>query len=87
MSSSAALFAALDGVGTNIFVADANFDLVWMNRKSHETMKVMEEVTIALFGLRESDLEGAPSTAFTPGSCAGACARCSPTRATSRIAV
>ncbi len=71
LSSNAALFAALDGVGTNIFVADANFDLVWMNRKSHETMKGMEDVMVALFGVRESEIEGGSIDRFHAGELRG----------------
>ncbi|MCC6929683.1 MAG: hypothetical protein IT359_11890 [Gemmatimonadaceae bacterium] len=70
-SNPALLYSALEGVGTNIFVADTNFDLVWMNKKSHETMKGMEDVTVALFGLREDQMLGGSIDRFHVGELKG----------------
>jgi len=67
MSRASTLHAALDGVGTNIFVADAEFNLVWMNKKAHETMKTLEDVTMSLFGLLENDLVGGSIDRFHTG--------------------
>jgi methyl-accepting chemotaxis protein len=67
MSRASTLHAALEGVGTNIFVADAEFNLVWMNRKAHETMKTLEDVTMSLFGLLEGDLVGGSIDRFHTG--------------------
>jgi methyl-accepting chemotaxis protein len=67
MSRASSLHAALDGVGTNLFVADAEFNLVWMNKKAHETMKTLEDVTMNLFGLLESDLVGGSIDRFHAG--------------------
>jgi len=70
-SNPALMYSALEGVGTNIFVADTNFDLVWMNKKSHETMKGMEDVTVALFGLREDQMIGGSIDRFHAGELKG----------------
>lgn len=67
MSRASTLHAALEGVGTNIFIADAEFNLVWMNRKAHETMKTLEDVTMSLFGLLEGDLVGGSIDRFHTG--------------------
>lgn len=67
LSSVGALRSMLDSVGTNIFVADAAFNLVWMNRKAHETMHAMEDVTIDMFGLRTDELTGGSIDRFHKG--------------------
>ena len=63
----ATLYATLDGLGTNIFVADANFDLVWMNKRATETMAGFDGVVRQLFGIGANDLVGGSIDRFHPG--------------------
>jgi methyl-accepting chemotaxis protein len=67
LSRQETLFAALDAVGTNIFVADAEFVLVWMNKRALETMKSLEDLTQSLFGLGTDQLVGGSIDRFHKG--------------------
>jgi methyl-accepting chemotaxis protein len=71
LSRASTMYGALDAVGTNLFIADSEFNLVWMNKKAHETMKTLEDVTMSLFGLLEGDLVGGSIDRFHKGDLKG----------------
>lgn len=50
--------AALDNLGTNVFIADRDLRLVYMNQRASTTLKTMEQAIEQLFGLRHADLLG-----------------------------
>ena len=50
--------AALDNLGTNVFIADRDLRLVYMNRQASATLKTLERTIEQLFGLRQADLLG-----------------------------
>lgn len=51
-----AAVAALDSMHTNCFVADSDLQLVWMNRKARETMRMLGPVIEATFGVASDEL-------------------------------
>lgn len=53
-----------DNLGTNVFVADTNLTLVYMNKRAREIMKSMEDVIEKAFGLAVDDLIGQRIDAF-----------------------
>ncbi|MBK8249681.1 MAG: PAS domain-containing protein [Gemmatimonadetes bacterium] len=61
------LYNALDGLGTNIFVADAQFNLVYMNKRAETTLRSMEEVVRQLYGIGVDELVGGSIDRFHPG--------------------
>ncbi|MBL8960338.1 MAG: PAS domain-containing protein [Gemmatimonadetes bacterium] len=61
------LYSALDGLGTNIFVADAQLNLVYMNKKAEATLRSMEDVVRQLYGIGVNDLVGGSIDRFHPG--------------------
>ena len=61
------LFAAIDGLGTNIFVANTDFDLIFMNKRAFETMRGMADVVRAAFGLSIDELVGGSIDRFHAG--------------------
>ncbi|MFN8573766.1 MAG: methyl-accepting chemotaxis protein [Gemmatimonadaceae bacterium] len=67
MSDASALYTALNGVGTNIFVANAELELIWMNEKARHTLLGMEEAIVGAFGLRVDQLTGGSIDRFHPG--------------------
>ena len=52
------LCAALDSVQTNIFIADRDFNLVYMNLKAEKTLKNIENEIFDVFGIRVEDFIG-----------------------------
>jgi methyl-accepting chemotaxis protein len=58
MSQSSTLFSALDQLGTNVLVADAALNLVFMNRKSVTTLSSIADVLKKELGLDVSELVG-----------------------------
>ena len=61
------LYAAIDGLGTNIFVANTDFDLVFMNKRAFETMRGMADVVRSAFGLSIDELVGGSIDRFHAG--------------------
>ncbi len=51
-----AAVAALDSMHTNCFVADMDLQLVWMNRKARETMRMLGPVIEQSFGVPSDEL-------------------------------
>jgi methyl-accepting chemotaxis protein len=52
------LYAALDNLGTNVLVADADLNLVYMNQRSTETLRAIEPILKEVLGLRVDELVG-----------------------------
>lgn len=52
------LYAALDGVQTNIFIADGDFNLIYMNPKAEQTLKSIELELMDAFEVRVEDFIG-----------------------------
>jgi len=52
------LYAALNSVQTNIFIADRDFKLVYMNLKAEKTLKNIENEIFDIFGIRVEDFIG-----------------------------
>ena len=55
---------ALDSLGTNVFIADRELRLVYMNQQASKTMKGMERTLMQLFGVRYEELVGTNIDAF-----------------------
>ncbi len=55
---------ALENVGTNVFVADRDLNLIYMNRRAQETMKRIERVVEQNFGVKYIELLGGPIDRF-----------------------
>jgi methyl-accepting chemotaxis protein len=62
-----AMKGALDNLGTNVFIADRDLTLVYMNRRASEIMRSMEETVERLFGVAAGDLIGTKIDAFHGG--------------------
>ena len=58
------LMGALDGLGTNVFVADRELTLIYMNRRAREVMESMADVVEQMFGLSIGQLIGTKIDAF-----------------------
>lgn len=56
--------AALDDLGTNVFIADRDLRLVYMNHRAEAVMKSIEDTIEELFGVRHADLIGANIDVF-----------------------
>lgn len=52
------LYATLDSVQTNIFIADRDFNLVYMNPKAEQTLKSVEFELVEAFEVRVKDFIG-----------------------------
>jgi len=55
---------ALDGLGTNVFIADRDLRLVYMNKRAAATMKSIADVVDKLFHVQFEDLIGTQIDAF-----------------------
>lgn len=62
-----ALLAALDLMGTNVFLADAKYDLIFVNKRGLETLGKMKDVIKSLFGLEMHQLVGGSIDRFHNG--------------------
>jgi methyl-accepting chemotaxis protein len=71
LSRAETLYGALEGMGTNIFLANAQFDLVFMNRRAVETLTTIEDSIQAEFGLSVDELVGGSIDRFHKGPMAG----------------
>jgi methyl-accepting chemotaxis protein len=71
LSRAETLYGALEGMGTNIFLANAQFDLVFMNRRAVETLGSLEGAIQAEFGLSLDELVGGSIDRFHKGAMAG----------------
>lgn len=58
LESSAGLRACLDCLRANVFVADLDFNLVYMNAQAEETIRPIEDEVIKVFGVSVDDLLG-----------------------------
>jgi methyl-accepting chemotaxis protein len=58
MVDNSVLNAALDSVQTNIFIADRDFKLVYMNPVAEKTLKSIEMEILRVFGVRVDDFIG-----------------------------
>ena len=59
-----AMKGALDGLGTNVFIADRDLRLVYMNKKATDVMKSIGDVVEKLFHVKVEDLIGTNIDAF-----------------------
>ncbi len=50
--------STIDSLGTNVFIADRDLTLIYMNQRASETMRRLEPELMARFGLRTTDLIG-----------------------------
>lgn len=55
---------ALESLGTNVFIADLDLRLLYMNRRAHETMRSIEDTLQASFQIGAADLVGMHIDAF-----------------------
>jgi methyl-accepting chemotaxis protein len=62
--SVAAMKGALDGLGTNVFIADRDLRLVYMNKRAADVMKSIGDVVEKLFHVSFEDLIGTHIDAF-----------------------
>ncbi|HEX4923859.1 MAG TPA: methyl-accepting chemotaxis protein [Bdellovibrionales bacterium] len=67
MSKLSTLSHALQKIGTNVFVADASFNLVFMNEKAQATLENMADVIRQMFGLEVQDMVGGSIDRFHKG--------------------
>jgi len=67
LRSSSFLYDSLDLLGTNVFVADAQFNLIHANQKAITTLTAMKSVIKDLFNLDISDLVGGSIDRFHKG--------------------
>ena len=58
MKEAASLRNAFDNVGTNIFVADSDLNIVYMNNKAEQTLKSINDVLVKEFGLTSEQILG-----------------------------
>lgn len=58
LANSSSLYSALDQVGTNVLVADAQFNLIFMNKKSFSTLSLISHVVKKELGLDVGELVG-----------------------------
>ncbi len=61
------LRGAVDSVGTNVFIADRDLNLIYMNRRAEETMKKIADVVEKTFGVSYKELLGASIDRFHGG--------------------
>ncbi len=59
-----AMKGALDALGTNVFLADRDLRLVYMNKRAAEVMKSIDDVVDKLFHVKFEDLIGTQIDAF-----------------------
>ncbi len=59
-----AMKGALDGLGTNVFIADRDLRLIYMNKKATDVMKSIGDIVEKLFHVRFEDLIGTNIDAF-----------------------
>ena len=55
---------ALDALGTNVFIADRDLRLVYMNRRASEMMKSLSSIVEGTFGISHRQLIGTKIDAF-----------------------
>lgn len=67
LTDSASLIQSLDLMGTNVFMADAEFNLIFANKKSLQTLTDMADVVRNLFKLEVSELVGGSIDRFHAG--------------------
>ena len=58
MGSVVALKGSLDNVGANIFIADRDLNLRYMNRRAEQSMRKIENELVSAFGIRVDTLIG-----------------------------
>ncbi|MBL8722525.1 MAG: PAS domain-containing protein [Planctomycetes bacterium] len=49
---------ATDAVATNVMICDAQFRVVYSNKKAHETLRKLEPVLLEKFGVRAEQIQG-----------------------------
>jgi len=59
-----AMKGALDALGTNVFVADLDLTLVYMNRRASDLMRKMGPTVEKLFGVSHRELIGTKIDSF-----------------------
>ncbi|MFN7684719.1 MAG: methyl-accepting chemotaxis protein [Oligoflexia bacterium] len=67
LEKATALQGALERLGTNIFIANSDLELIYMNERAHKTMKGMESVVQELFGIGTDQLKGGSIDRFHKG--------------------
>jgi len=67
LTTAASLLQMLEKLGTNIFVADAQFNLIYMNQRAEDTMTGIDDVVRGLFGIATDDLVGGSIDRFHKG--------------------
>jgi methyl-accepting chemotaxis protein len=67
MAAAESLHGALDRLGTNLFIANRDFDLIYMNDRATKTMSGMAPVVRDLFGITPDQLVGGSIDRFHKG--------------------
>ncbi len=67
LESATHLGAAIGALGTNLFIADRDLNLIYMNERAGKTLKLMEEVVKDLFGIGVDQLVGGSIDRFHKG--------------------
>jgi methyl-accepting chemotaxis protein len=67
LSQSDSLLQSLDRMGTNVFMADAEFNLIFANKKAKDTLSSMADVVRNLFKLEIDELVGGSIDRFHAG--------------------
>ncbi|MGZ3687780.1 MAG: globin family protein, partial [Bdellovibrionota bacterium] len=67
LESGESLLQALERLGTNIFFADAAFNLIYINQRAHKTLGAMADTIRTAFGLEVNQLLGGSIDRFHKG--------------------
>ncbi len=67
IEKASSLHRALEQMGTNIFIADRELKLIYMNERSRETLRSMESVVKGLLGKGVNELVGTQVDSFHSG--------------------
>ncbi len=61
------LFSSIERLGTNVMIANSDFDLIYVNKKSKETLLQLADVIQSEFGVAVKDLVGGSIDRFHKG--------------------
>lgn len=67
MEKKSSLFDSIEKLGTNVMVADKNFNLIYVNQKSQETLSLLGEVVKKEFGVSIHEMVGGSIDRFHKG--------------------
>ncbi len=67
LESKDSLYKMIDRLETNVFIADSDFNLIYMNEKSKKTLEAMSDVIQSLYGMRVDEIVGGSIDRFHKG--------------------